>query len=161
MSSTDVRAKVMDKTNQLFPNLPNGTFLFLRIQVLINFVLCAASGKEKWIGDRISLFWCPSPDFVTVLRHPVNFQLPPYPTAGQTSRIFTAHLRPTGEQWASFNVWQISLSLCLAHKYWCFHAAAWGFAEVWVAEVFRGAPPVNSQCGSCSDPQSQNTNKEF
>lgn len=47
MSSTDVSTKVMDKTNQLFPNLPNGTFLFLRIQALINFVLCVASGKQK------------------------------------------------------------------------------------------------------------------
>lgn len=47
MSSTDVSTKVMDKTNQLFLNLPNGTFLFLRVEALINFVLCVASQREK------------------------------------------------------------------------------------------------------------------
>lgn len=47
MSSTDVSTKVIDKTNQLFLNLPNGTFLFLREEALINFVLCVASQKQK------------------------------------------------------------------------------------------------------------------
>lgn len=65
----------MDKTNQLFLNLPNGTFLFLRVEALINFVLCVASQKEKWLGDRISLFHCPSLNFVTVLRCPANVWL--------------------------------------------------------------------------------------
>lgn len=114
----------MDKTNQLFLNLPNGTFLFLRIEALINFVLCVASWKEKWIGDRISLFRCPSLHFVTVLRHPVNVQLP-FSLQDRLPGFSLSTLGPL-ESNKFFCMYGrfFSLSLSLVHNYWCFYAAA-------------------------------------
>lgn len=62
------RTKVMGKTNQLFLNLPNGTFPFfplLCIEALINFVQCGAAQK-KLLGDKMFITHSPSLHSVTV-----------------------------------------------------------------------------------------------
>lgn len=124
MSSTDVSTKVMDKTNQLFLNLPNGTFLFLREEALINSVLCVASQKEQWLGDRISLSHCPPRSFVTVLRCPVSIELAHW-LQDECPTLLFAHLSP--RQSSTFSKMHSRLICSLSHpwrRFWGHCAAA-------------------------------------
>lgn len=162
MSSTDVSTKVMDKTNQLFLNLPNGTFLFLRVEALINFVLCVASQK-KWLGDRISLFQCPSLNFVTVLRRPGDTQLVHClncRTNFQAFSLLTLGPQESNKFFKMYSRFVLSLSHWCS-KCWGFYAAAGSLLKFGQLRCFSEHSGWTPNAAGCSDSPSENTNKYF